>query len=260
MLLMKLNQKIMEVYKFKNKNKNEVFYGILKKNKIFKITNSIYSKKINIDYSKFFSIKNFNKLLPINPKIILGVAENYEKNNKNEPLIFLKGANAITNNKNKIEIKFKDKKHWGESELGIVIKKKTIGINKKNVKDYILGYLPVNDITAQNILKRDHHLSRSKSPDCYCPIGESVYINYDFKYKNIYSYHNNTLLRRGSTNEMLWDPYDILINISKWITLNKGDLILSGAPKRVRKRIFLKSGDIFEVKIDGMKKLVNKFY
>ena len=55
MLLMKLNQK-MEVYKFKNKNKNEVFYGILKKNKIFKITNSIIVK-INIDYSKFFSIK-----------------------------------------------------------------------------------------------------------------------------------------------------------------------------------------------------------
>ena len=56
------------------------------------------------------------------------------------------------------------------------------------------------------------------------------------------------------------DPYDILINISKWITLNKEILFFSGAPKRVRKRIFLKSGDIFEVKIDGMKKLVNKFY
>ena len=250
----------MKIYKFKNKDKNQVFYGIIKKNKIFKIKNSIYSRNIEVDYSKFFLKNNFNKLLPINPKVILGIAENYNKNSKIEPIIFLKGFNTITNNKNKIEIKFKDKNNWGESELGIVIRKNTRNLNSNNVQDHILGYLPVNDVTVENIENRDHHLARSKSPDSYCPIGEAINTNYNFVSKNIYSYHNNVLLRKGNTNQMIWKPYDILLNVTKWITLNQGDLILSGAPKRVRRRMFLKSGDTFTVKIDGFQKLENKFF
>ena len=250
----------MEIYKFKHKNKNSIFYGIIKKDKIYKIKNSIYSKKININYSKFFLKKNFCKLLPINPKIILGVAENYKKNINIEPIIFLKGSNTIAQNSQKINIKFYDKKNWGESELGIVIRKNTKGLNSQNVNNYILGYLPINDVTVENIENRDHHLARSKSPDFFCPIGDAINTSYDFRSKNIYSYQNGILLRHGNTNEMVWNPHEILINVSKWITLDKGDLLLTGAPKRVRKRMFIKSGDKFTVKIDGLKKLENTFY
>ena len=76
------------------------------------------------------------------------------------------------------------KKHktWGEAELGVVIKKKCKQINIKNVNNYILGFIPANDITCDNYENIDHHLAFSKSADGFCPVGE--YIDTEYKYNN----------------------------------------------------------------------------
>ena len=75
----------------------------------------------------------------------------------------------------------------------------------------------------------------------------------DFQYKNkkIQGYQNDVLIRDGNTNNMVYSIEKIIEWLSSWMTLNPGDIILSGAPPRVRKKQFLKSGDIYSVQLEG---------
>ena len=116
-----------------------------------------------------------------------------------------------------------------------------------------------NDISCSNVDNRDHHLARSKSADNFCPVGEYIDTTYDHKNKFIRAYHNDQLLRDGNTSEFIWSPSKIIFELSKWMTLNPGDLILTGAPKRVRDRQFLEHGDEYRIEIEGLPILSNRF-
>jgi 2-keto-4-pentenoate hydratase/2-oxohepta-3-ene-1,7-dioic acid hydratase in catechol pathway len=123
-----------------------------------------------------------------------------------------------------------------------------------------LGYVPANDVSCDNVDDRDHHLARSKSADGFCPLGQYVDTDYDFRGKKILAYHNNTLLREGNTNQIIWDPERIVVWLADWMTLYPGDVVITGTPSRVRDRMFLKDGDTYTVKIEGFPDLVTKFY
>jgi len=254
----------MKIVRYKNQQSDKIFYGSIINGKIFNIKKSPFDTFLKIDKKKNIALKVKNLLPPCNPKTIIAFAINYLNSSKKkkifyEPLIFIKSNNTICKQNNKIKIAF-NSPTWGESELGIVIKKKAKNVSLKKAKEYILGYLPVNDITCNNIKNRDHHLARSKSADGYCPIGYYIDTDYNYKNKVIESYHNNILLRKGNTNDMIWKPEKIISWISTWMTLTPGDLVITGTPPRVRKRMYLKNGDTFTVKIEGFPKLENSFY
>jgi len=240
-------------------------YGILKSNKIYPIIGDPFSKNININQDKTIPYDPNIILVPCKPTKIVALAINYEgatgqSESMKEPLVFLKSTNAITNFKKKIKLPFASNT-WGESELGIVIKLKTTSkVSNKNVEDYILGYLPANDISCDNIDGRDHHLARSKSADGFCPVGSYIDTNYIFNNKKITAYHNEQLIRSGNTDQMIWNPHKIIIWVSSWMTLYPGDIVLTGTPPRVIDRKYLKNGDSYTVKIEGFPNLTSTFY
>ena len=253
----------MKIVRYKDWRSKKIHYGVIITDKIFYLKNSPFNAVVKINKKKSIKLIEKTLLPPCDPNTIIALAINYLNPNKkkqivNEPLIFIKSNNTICKSNKKIKIAF-NLPTWGESELGLVIKKQAKNVSIKEAKKYILGYLPVNDITCRNIKNRDHHLARSKSADGYCPIGDYIDTKYDYKNKIIESYHNNILLRRGTTNDMIWYPEKIISWLSNWMTLMPGDLIITGAPPRIRKRIFLKKGDTFNVKIEGFKELKNHF-
>ena len=73
------------------------------------------------------------------------------------------------------------------------------------------------------------------------------------------AYNNDTLIRKGNTDQMIWNPERIIIWLSKWMTLYPGDIVITGTPPRVRERLFLKGGDTYTVKIEGLPDLVTTF-
>ena len=83
---------------------------------------------------------------------------------------------------------------------------------------------------------------------------------YDYNEKLIQAFHNETLIRSGKTNEMIWNPEKIIVWLSSWMTLYPGDIISTGAPVRTRSRLYLKNGDSFTVKIEGFPDLKTSFY
>jgi len=247
-----------------NNDLNLPCFGSVENNLIIPISGSPFNKKIKLSHSKALKYDPSILLSPCLPTKIIALAINYhgatgQTKNMLEPLVFLKANNCVVSCNDKVEIAFPSET-WGESELGVVIKKEGKNIPYINVKDYIFGYVPVNDVSCENVDDRDHHLARSKSPDGYCPIGHWIDTDYDYKEKRVQAFHNDILIRSGKTNEMIWNPEKIIVWLSSWMTLYPGDIISTGAPVRTRDRLYLKTGDVFTVKIEGFPDLKTSFY
>jgi len=247
-----------------NNDLNLPCFGSVEDNCIIPIFGSPFDKKIKLLKNEALKYDPSILLPPCAPTKVIALAINYhgatgQTKDMLEPLVFLKASNCIVGCNDSVKIAFSSET-WGESELGVVIKKEVKNISYKDVSDYILGYIPVNDISCENVDNRDHHLARSKSPDGYCPVGQWIDTEYNYQGKMIEAFHNETLIRRGSTDEMIWNPEKIIVWLSSWMTLYPGDIISTGAPVRTRDRLYLKNGDTYTVKIEGFPDLVTKFY
>jgi 2-keto-4-pentenoate hydratase/2-oxohepta-3-ene-1,7-dioic acid hydratase in catechol pathway len=203
-------------------------------------------------------------LAPCQPRKIIATAINYPgatglKKEANEPLFFIKPSSSVIGPDQPIISPFRDVPLWGECELGVVIGKKLQRANAKEVEDGILGYTIGNDVSAENILGWDHHLARSKCADTFCPLGPWIDTSFNPQGKMISGYHNSELIRKGYLSERLWKEPDLLVWLSSWMTLEPGDVILTGAPTRVRERIYFKNGDHFTCRIEGLGELSNPF-
>ena len=234
-------------------------YGLMHDKKIFILSSSFNIELDYIDYKNLIigevDISKISFLPPCEPSKIVGIALNYlgvgeEKNNPDEPLVFIKGLNSLVLDDISLNLN-SSYSTWGECELAAVIKHKLKDISSNKVLKNILGFMPANDITCNNFQNRDHHLARSKSADGYCPVGKYIDLDYQYKNKKIQGYQNNILIREGNTDDMIFSIEKTIEWLSTWMTLNPGDIILSGAPPRVREKLFLKSGDIYSVKLQG---------
>ena len=174
-------------------------------------------------------------------------------------MVFIKPSSCIIGPNQKILSPFKNSLTWGESELGIIIGKKLKKATIKEVKSAVFGYTIGNDITCNNINEWDHHLARSKAADTFCALGPWIDTNFDPSGKYIRGYHNKILLREGLCQDRLWKEPHLLVWLSSWMTLEEGDVVLTGAPTRVRDRMYFKEGDTFTCAIKGLGKLSNSF-
>jgi 5-oxopent-3-ene-1,2,5-tricarboxylate decarboxylase/2-hydroxyhepta-2,4-diene-1,7-dioate isomerase len=77
---------------------------------------------------------------------------------------------------------------------------------------------------------------------------------WDFRGKGLRTYVNGTLVQDGSTDEMQWDMHYLVADIARTITLNPGDVLLSGTPANSRP---VSPGDVVEVEADGLGRLRN---
>ena len=253
----------MKIVRYSDKEKKRQVYGVLEDNKICPVTGSPFSKPIAYDKTSAISYDETLLLAPCEPTKVVALAINYQgatgqTADMSEPLVFLKSSNAVVAVNDTVELPFQSST-WGESELGVVIRKTAKNIVATEVRDFILGYVPANDVSCYNVEERDHHLARSKSADGFCPLGHYIDTDYDFRNKSILAYHNDTLLRQGNTDEMIWDPEKIVVWLSTWMTLYSGDVVITGAPSRVRDRLFLQDGDTFTIEIEGFPKIVTRF-
>jgi 2-keto-4-pentenoate hydratase/2-oxohepta-3-ene-1,7-dioic acid hydratase in catechol pathway len=210
-----------------------------------------------------FKLEDCQLLTPVNPSKVIGVALNYpgvsNQEPSEEPLVFLKSSNAVVSSGTDVSLP-RSLPAWGESELAVIIKDETKDISEnQKVEDCILGYCVANDVTCDNTERRDHHLAISKSQDGFCPIGSFIETDYQYENKTIRGYQNGELIREGNTIEMLFDVEKIVRYLSTCMTLFPGDIILTGAPSRVREKIYLSKGDAYSVSIEGLEEITTQF-
>ena len=203
-------------------------------------------------------------LAPATPSKIAALAANYEgatgrSDEDEEPIVFLKPGTAVIGTNDEILCPFKGVNVWGESELAIVVGRTLTKANLDQARAAIFGYTLANDVTADNISGRDHHLARSKGADTFCPIGPWIETDFIPDRQLIRGWHNNVLLRESGLNQRVMKEVETLAWLSQWLTLFPGDIILTGAPTCVRDRIFFKDGDTFTCRVEGLGELKNCF-
>ncbi len=182
-------------------------------------------------------------------------AEEMNSNITKDPLLFLKPSTSIIFNEDSIIIPNRSKCIHHEVELGVVISKKCKNISRKFALDYVLGYLIGLDITARDIQseakKNGWPWTISKGFDTFAPISEVVLKN-EVKNPNnidISLKVNGEIKQKSNTRNMIYSVESIIEFISKIMTLEKGDLIMTGTPEGVNE-IF--DGDIIEAKLDDL--------
>jgi 2-keto-4-pentenoate hydratase/2-oxohepta-3-ene-1,7-dioic acid hydratase in catechol pathway len=214
----------------------------------------------------------------VNPSKILCLGFNYpimttegKRNVPKEPpkipLLFPKTPNVLISNNSKIlypnilkEIELDQVDY--EGELAVIIGKQGKNIQKKDYKEYILGYTCFNDVTARllqfHLREKSWPWFSSKSLDTFGPIGPQLVLQDDIGDPHdliLETRLNNNTVQKSNTSEMYFKVDYIIEYISKFFTLYPGDIIATGTPAGVGT---LSVGDIIEIEIEKIGILKNE--
>ncbi len=142
-----------------------------------------------------------------------------------------------------------------EGEIAIVIGRFCRNISQAEAGDYIAGYSVSNDYGLHDFRDTDAgSMLRVKGSDTLCPVGPALVTNWDFRNKRIRTLVNGEVKQDGNTNEMEWDMHYLIADIARNITLEPGDLLLSGTPANSRP---VEPGDVVTVEVEGLGSLTN---
>ncbi|WP_030437243.1 fumarylacetoacetate hydrolase family protein [Actinoplanes subtropicus] len=142
-----------------------------------------------------------------------------------------------------------------EGEIGIVIGRTARNISPAEAGDYIRGYTVANDYGLHDFRDTDAgSMLRVKGADTLCPLGPGLVEGWDFRGKRIRTLVNGDVRQDGNTDEMQWDMHYLVADIARTITLQPGDVLLSGTPA-ISRTVY--PGDVVEVEVEGLGTLRN---
>ena len=142
-----------------------------------------------------------------------------------------------------------------EGEIAIVIGRYCRNISQSEAGEYIAGYAVANDYGLHDFRDTDAgSMLRVKGSDTLCPVGPGLVTGWDFHDKQIRTIVNGEVKQDGNTNEMEWDMHYLVADIARNITLEPGDLLLSGTPANSRP---VQPGDVVTIEVEGLGALTN---
>ena len=177
-----------------------------------------------------------------------------------EPIVFMKATSCISGPNDNIELVSGSKKLDWEVELGIVIGKEAKHIKENQSQDYIIGYCLVNDLSEREWqIEKMGQWVKEKSHDTYGPIGPYLVTKdeiSDVNNLNMSLDLNGIRMQTGNTNTMIFNVDKIVSYVSKFMSLQPGDIITTGTPPGVgmgmKPQQFLKAGDVLKLNIDNL--------
>lgn len=230
---------------------------------IFQRDHVICIEDINKQIPKYeYAINHVEIMLPVIPKKVIGVGLNYKRHAEelkmeipDEPVIFLKPTSAIIPHNHPIFIPDDAEQVDYEAELGVIIKKEGHYIPEKMVDDFILGYVPFNDVTARDIQHRERLWARAKGYDTFAPFGPYIETEVNTPdHLRIQSFLNGEMKQDSNTGDMIFSIPKLVSFISKIMTLYPGDIIATGTPEGIGPMVH---GDAVTIWIEGMEDLIN---
>ena len=179
------------------------------------------------------------------------------------PLLFAKWPTALTGPGDPILLPSNSTEVDYEAELGVLIGARVKGARVENALEAVRGYLCANDVTARDLQRADGQFTRSKSLDTFGPLGEFVSAAEvgDPQQLRIRCLVNGEVRQSSSTADMIFSVAEVIEFVSAAITLEPGDLLLTGTPAGVGvfrdPPIFLAEGDEVTVEIERLETLTN---
>ena len=228
-----------------------------------------FSKIQGLDYSSLPEISNSERIGSCisRPGKFIAIGLNFsdhaaETGSKppSEPIMFMKATSSICGPNDNVEIVSGSKKLDWEVELGVVIGKNAKHISEDQSQDHILGYCLVNDVSEREWqIEKMGQWVKGKSHDTYGPIGPYLVTKDEIKDINNLNMSldvNGNRMQTGNTSTMIFNVDTIVSYVSKFMSLQAGDIITTGTPPGVgmgkKPQVFLKEGDKIRLSIDGL--------
>ncbi|MBS3812843.1 fumarylacetoacetate hydrolase family protein [Candidatus Bipolaricaulota bacterium] len=208
-----------------------------------------------------FSLSEVDLLPPVTPSKIVCVGLNYKDhieetgaNLPENPSLFFKPPTSVVGNDDPIEI---DSGHRfdPEGEVGVVIGRECRRVRQSEVQDCIWGYTGLNDVTNRDAQEWEQNWIRAKGFDTAAPVGPYLVTNDQLELPIGFELKVNGEVRQSSdTSQLIFGIPDLIVEISSFMTLNRGDIISTGTPSGVAP---IHGGDVVELEIEGVGTLRN---
>jgi 2,4-didehydro-3-deoxy-L-rhamnonate hydrolase len=179
------------------------------------------------------------------------------------PLLFAKWPNTLIGNGDAIRIPAISKQVDYEAELGVVIGRRASGVSVDDALSFVEGYVVANDVSGRDLQFSDGQWVRGKSLDTFLPVGDLVPAHDipDPQALPIRAVLNGETMQDSSTSNMIFGVAEVVAFVSQAITLEPGDLIITGTPAGVGAfrdpPVWMKPGDEITIEIDGVGSITN---
>ena len=198
---------------------------------------------------------------PVTPGKIIAVGLNYRAHGNEmgkplpeEPLLFMKATSALLPPGGKIRLPKMSRRVDFEGEIALVIGKKAFGLSPEEVPPFLYGITCANDVTARDLQKKDVQYTRAKSFDTFCPLGPVILTGVLPDERRLTTEVNGVVRQDARASDMIFDPLTLVSFISQVMTLEPGDVILTGTPSGVGP---LSANDKVTITLEGVGSLVN---
>ncbi len=198
---------------------------------------------------------------PLRPGKVVCVGRNYRAHAKElgnevpaEPLLFIKPQTSVIGPGDAIQLPPQSQRVEHEGELAVLIGKRLFAAQARDVAPAIAGYLCANDVTARDLQKKDGQFTRGKGFDTFCPLGPWISTERPGPDATVSVRVNGARRQHGYFRDMVFGIDELVAFISGIMTLEPGDVVLTGTPEGVGPLV---TGDNVEVEIDGIGTLQN---
>jgi 2-keto-4-pentenoate hydratase/2-oxohepta-3-ene-1,7-dioic acid hydratase in catechol pathway len=200
-------------------------------------------------------------IAPVVPSKIMAIGLNYKDHAEEmhkplpeEPLVFSKPATSVIGPDEAIRIPSWAGRVDHEAEMAVVIGTRARHVKADRAMDYVLGLTCLNDVTARDLQKKDVQYTRAKGFDTFAPIGPCIAVGADPSALAIEGWVNGEKRQSSNTNQLIFPVPELIEFVSRFCTLEPGDIITTGTPSGVGP---LKAGDRVMVKVAGVGTLSN---
>jgi 2-keto-4-pentenoate hydratase/2-oxohepta-3-ene-1,7-dioic acid hydratase in catechol pathway len=195
-------------------------------------------------------------LCPVIPSKIVCVGRNYAAHAREvggdvptEPLLFLKPPSSLAGPGAAVVLPVESKHVEHEAELAVIIGRRGKNLTREAAMAYVFGYSCACDVSARDLQRKDGQWARAKGFDTFCPIGPWIETELDWRAVPIFCRVAGNLRQSSTTAEMVFDVPTLVSFISRMMTLEAGDVILTGTPEGVSP---LAPGNKLDVEIGGI--------
>lgn len=249
----------MRFVRFQESGDPNIRYGWIYGDLVGEIEGDIFSEFRRLEAS--LPLYTVRLLPPVAPGKIVAVEWNYldqtrafDRMLSEMPSTFIKPNNTVIGMNDPIVLPIVSSQVEQECELAVVIGKTAKSVMPEHAFDCIFGYTIANDVTARDLQMSDETWTRAKGFDTFCPLGPVIETDFEPADALLTCRVNGQLRQMASTRDMLFPVQNLVAFISSFMTLNPGDVILTGTPVG---SAMLAPGDVVESQIDGIGQLIN---
>ena len=239
----------------------EVAYGVVEGDSVKQITTSPLEDYEVTDHTH--TLSEVRLLAPVVPSKIVAIGLNYKSHlgDREPPKVpepFMKTTSSLAGPNQDIVIPREAIEDsitiQEEAELSLVIGKRCKRASRADALSYVLGLTCGNDVSARQWQRGDLQWWRAKSSDTFSPIGPFIVTDLDPGNLDLVARINGKVVQDSNTSDLLYDVPTIIEFVSKMMTLEPGDVIMTGTPGQPGD---LHPGDTVEVEIEGIGVLSN---